>query len=82
MQPWKACIYTEWDDLGHEKQTQWDGVKDTVWQKSCVEIFSPSKKMHDGVAGGNSRRENDSQPADVPQGIVKSEMGGVKEKPV
>lgn len=30
MQPWQACICSECEDLGHEKQTQWDGVKDTV----------------------------------------------------
>lgn len=30
MQPWDAWVYSECEDLGHEKQTQWDGVKDTV----------------------------------------------------
>lgn len=33
-----------------------------------MEIFSPSEIMHNGVAGGNSKREEDSRPADVPQG--------------
>lgn len=36
--------------------------------------------MHDGVAGGNSRRENDSQPADIAQGI--SEIDRVKQRPM
>lgn len=49
---------------GMESRTQCD-------KKICVEILSPLIQNANGVAGGNSKREEGSQAADVPQGVSK-----------